>query len=250
MLVFCPRCGAEYPELAPFEHTSLHRAGPATSQCRDCGVAVAKEDFPILEPDDDQVAFVLDDWPVEFRGEATAVLADNGIPYRWEAGFALVVPAEMEDRVDALLDEAEAAAEEGLADDDEDDDYDEEDDADDDGDEDDDALEGEVVDADDEEGDDEVEEDGGDEAQQAMSDLYLVSDRLKDQPWDDALRAEMTQLATQVNALLPPYGIDRRLWNRIGDLAGAVAADIERGAEDDEVAASTVALRLVVRDYV
>ena len=124
MLVFCPRCGAEYPEMAG-------SYGETNNQCRDCGLAVAEEP-PILEPDDDQVAFVLDDWPVEFRGEATAVLVDNGVPYRWEAGFALVVPAEAEDRVDALLDEAEAAAEEGLVDDD---DYDE-DDEDEDGDED------------------------------------------------------------------------------------------------------------------
>ncbi len=247
MLVFCPRCGAEYPEMAG-------SYGETNNQCRDCGLAVAEEPS-ILEPDDDQVAFVLDDWPVEFRGEATAVLVDNGVPYRWEAGFALVVPAEAEDRVDALLDEAEAAAEEGLVDD-EDDEFDEEDDEGDDGDDGDDgeddeaAAEGEVVDADDEEDEEESDEDGGEEAQQAMSDLYLVADRLKDQPWDVGLRAEMTQLATQVNTLLPPYGIDRRLWNRIGDLAGAVSADIERGAEDDEVAASTVELRLAVRDYV
>src|SRR5688572_21100636 len=72
MLVFCPRCGAEYPEMAG-------SYGETNNQCRDCGLAVAEEP-PILEPDDDQVAFVLDDWPVEFRGEATAVLVDNGVP--------------------------------------------------------------------------------------------------------------------------------------------------------------------------
>jgi hypothetical protein len=237
MLVFCPRCGAEYPEM-----TGSY--GETASMCRECGLSVTEEPA-LLEPDDDQVAFVLDDWPVEFRGEATAVLVDNRIPYRWEAGFALVVPAEDEEQVDALLDEAEAAVEEGLADDD----YDEDDEDDE---EYEDALEGEVVDDedDDEDDEDEGDEDGGEEAQQAMSDLYLVADRLKDQPWDVGLRAEMTQLATQVNALLPPYGIERRIWNRIGDLAGAVAADIERGAEDDEVAASTVELRQAVRDFV
>lgn len=239
MIVFCPRCGAEYPEI------TVALTGTQQVQCRDCGLAVTEEPA-MLAPDDDEVAFVLDEWPVTHRGEATAILVENGIPYRWEAGMALVVPGEVEEQVDALLDEAENVADEGDFDDEEDEDGDEGADEGFEGE----VLEGEIVDAADDGEEDEGDEDGGEEAAEAMSDLYLVADRFQHQPWDVPLAADLTKLSTHIATLLPPYGIDRKTWSRLGDLAAAVVTAVEAGAEDDVVAAETRALREFVREYV
>src|SRR2546426_8441898 len=67
----------------------------------------------ILAPskvDDDQVAYELVEWPPEDRIIATDDLVELGIPYRWEDGLVLVVPATVEAQVDALLDEIDENA--------------------------------------------------------------------------------------------------------------------------------------------
>src|SRR5581483_9223733 len=118
----------------------------ATTQvlCIECGLALVDppQILPPAENDNEQVAYDLIEWPPEDRVIATDDLVELEIPYRWEEGVVLVVPAS----ADALVDEidANAAGEEGVA-----------------------ALL-EV----------EAGEDGGEEAATAMGDLFVAADGL------------------------------------------------------------------------
>ncbi len=103
MVSFCPRCGAEFPveALGGYIRVSV--------KCPDCRLAIT--DVPaMLEPSDDEVGYELSEWPVSERGPVTAALIEQEIPYRWEAGLVLVVPASTEEQVDRLLDDLEAVA--------------------------------------------------------------------------------------------------------------------------------------------
>jgi hypothetical protein len=88
---FCPRCGAQFPvEISSY----LVRTDV---RCRDCRLAPT-EAPPVLAPSDDEIGYDLSDWPVTDRGPVTAALVEMTIPYRWEKGLVLVVPASVEER--------------------------------------------------------------------------------------------------------------------------------------------------------
>ena len=214
MILFCPRCGAE---LA----TEFRGAAFETSpRCSQCGVA-ATDLPPMLAPSDAEITYGLDEWPIADRVTLTAVLATDGIPYRWEAGVVLCVPEEVEEVVDGILDELEASGEDGEG-------------------------EGEGEDGGDAEAGDEEPADGGEEAQAAMSDLFVVADRLQHAPRDMLLAGELVEVADVAATSLPPYGIGPAMWRRINDLAAAVV-----DAEDElAVMESAAALRDFLRPHV
>jgi hypothetical protein len=232
MILYCPRCGSEFP--AKFRGEWFD-SGPI---CGDCGVSLG--DPPaMLAPSEAEMTYGLDEWPVADRAAVTAALFDDDVPYRWEAGVVLVVPDAVEALVDGILDDLEGSGpapdlwDDGEA-------------ADPDADLDTDADEADEVDEADEA--DEVEDakeaeeaDGGAEAQAAMSDLFVVADRLQHAPWDPDLIAELETLTAAVGSSLPPYGVDRPTWSRIHDLAAAVGE-----ASDDETASETIA---ALRDF-
>lgn len=183
-------------------------------RCPDCRLAVT-EVPAMLTPSEDEIGYELSDWPVTARGPVTAALVEAGIPYRWESGLVLVVPEVAEERVDAVLDELEEEA----------------DDADADG--------------------EEEEADGGEEAQAAMSDLFVAADRLQHAPFDEALAADLKEAADAVVSSLPPYGIERRVWRHIQDSAAAIVSALEEEETDGEaVAEDTRALREFLWEYV
>jgi hypothetical protein len=210
VISFCPRCGAQFRfdlgiELARTE-----------VRCRDCRLAVT-EVPQMLAPSEDDIGYELEDWPVTVRAPATAALVEMGIPYRWEEGLVLVVPASAEEEVDRLLDQLEAEevfhfpGEEEL------------------------EAEG---------------EDGGEEAQAAMSDLFVAADRFQNSPFDDRAIRVMEESAARVADCLPPYGIERPVWSRIQELAGIVASGLEKAEDFDAVAEDARALRAFLREYV
>lgn len=248
MILFCPRCGAEFPQ--PIRGGWLE----SSRQCSDCGVAIA--DPPaMLAPSDAEVTYGLDEWPVVDRAALTGALTDDAIPYRWEPAVVLVVHESVEAVVDGILDDLEgttdevpeevepAAVPDEIPDDDDDSDDDSHDD-----DSDDDDADGDDSDGDDSDGENAV-ADGGEEAQAAMSDLFLAADRLQHAPWDIVLAEELAVVADIVGVSLPPYGVDAATWSRIHRLALAVdeAAD---GADDAVTAERTIALREFLRPYV
>jgi hypothetical protein len=214
---FCPRCGAELPVDvlgATFVGTK--------AQCPECQVVVDRP-APVLAvgDDEDELDYELDEWGVAERGVLTAALVERGVPYRWEGGLTLVVRVDQEDLVDSLLDDLEDTEWDG-------------DDADDDAD-------------DDEDTDD---EDGGEEAQTAMSDLFVAADRLAHHPDDGGAALQLLAAAEVVDASPPPYGVEAHVWERVGALAEEVTRHLDGAADEDAVAASARTLRDFLRGYV
>lgn len=185
--------------------------------CEACALTLAEPPLLLAPgPADEEVEYSLADWEVPERVAAVSAMADVDIPYRWEPGLVLVVPAVAEEEVDLLLEELGGAVD----DDDEDDDS----------------------------GADEA--DGGEAAQNAMSDLFVVADRLQHDPADPELGTSVTELAELVGESGPPYGIERPVWRRIQALAAAVATALDDGADDEAVAADARSLRDFLRDLV
>jgi hypothetical protein len=213
---FCPRCGAVFAPDVNMEFSSTQLL------CVECGLSL--EDPPAYLPpsdaDDDQIAYDLAEWPAEDRAIASADLVELGIPYRWEDNLVLVVPAGVEEQVDAILDEID----ENAVTDDED------------------AL----VDL-------ETGEDGGEEAATAMSDLFIAADGLSHETYDEERVVEFIEAASAVGQCLAPYGIEPVVWNRIQTEASAIVTALEKGEDGDDDEAVTSAarsLRDLLRNYV
>ena len=213
---FCPRCGAFFAPDVNMEFSTTQLL------CRECGLSL--EDPPAIlapsENDEDQIAYDLAEWPPEDRAIASADLVELGIPYRWEDNIVLVVPAGVEEQVDAILDEIDENA---LASD-----------------------EAALVDL-------ETGEDGGEEAATAMSDMFIAADGLSHDIYDEEKVVEFIEAAAAVGQCLPPYGIEPLVWNRVQTQASAIVTALEKGEEgddDEEVTTAARALRDLLRNYV
>jgi hypothetical protein len=213
---FCPRCGAVFAPDPNLEFASTQVL------CVDCGLSL-EDPPPLLAPsdnDDDQIAYDLVEWPPEDRTIATADLVELGIPYRWEDNIVLIVPAAAEEQVDAILDEIDENAMTG------------------------DEAGGDALLPDD------GGEDGGEEAATAMSDLFIAADGLQHGSFDEERVVEFMEAATAVGQVLPPYGIEARVWSRIQAAAAEIAATLEKGDEEDTAADAAAELRNLLRQYV
>jgi hypothetical protein len=213
---FCPRCGALFAPDVNMEFSTTQVL------CIECGLSL--EDPPLIlapsEVDDEQVAYDLVEWPPEDRAIATADLVELEIPYRWEDGLVLIVPATAEAQVDALLDEIDENAVAG----------------------DEDAL----IEVD-------TGEDGGEEAATAMSDLFIAADGLQHGTYDEEEVVEFMEAAASVASCLPPFGIEPIVWTRVQNEASAIVTALEKGndGDDDEgVITGARALRDLLRHYV
>ena len=211
----CPRCGALFAPDVNLEFSSTQVL------CMECGLSMddPPEMLPPSEIDDEQIAYDLAEWPAGDRAIASADLVELGIPYRWDENLVLVVPAEVEERVDAILDEIDENA---------------------DGDEE--ALEAL-----------ETGQDGGEEAATAMSDLFIAADGLSHETYDEQRVVEFIEAATAVAQSLPPYGIEQIVWNRIQTQASAIVTELEKGEDgddDEDVLTAARALRDLLRHYV
>ena len=213
---FCPRCGAFFAPDVNMEFSTTQVL------CRECGLSL--EDPPAIlapaENEEDQIAYDLAEWPPEDRAIASADLVELDIPYRWEDNIVLVVPAAVEEQVDAILDEIDENA---LASD-----------------------EAALVDL-------ETGEDGGEEAATAMSDMFLAADGLSNDTYDEEKVVEFIEAASAVGQCLPPYGMEPLVWNRIQTEASAIVTTLEKGedGDDDEAVTSAArALRDFLRNYV
>ena len=213
---FCPHCGALFAPDPNLEFSSTQ------ALCVECGLPLeGPAPLPSAENDNEQVAYDLIEWPPEDRVIATDDLVELGIPYRWEDGVVLVVPAAHEAQVDELLDEidANAAGEEGEA-----------------------ALL-EV----------ETGEDGGEEAATAMGDLFVAADGLTHGAYDEAEVVDFIEAARAVGQCLSPFGIEPQVWKRIQNEAAAIVDELEKGNEgdDDEIVTNGArSLRELLRHYV
>jgi hypothetical protein len=212
---YCPRCGAQ------FQVEVLGEMIRANVRCPDCRLAIT-EIPTMLGPSDDEVGYELVDWPVSDRGAVSAALAEVDIPFRWEEGLVIVVPGEVEQQVDQLLDEIQA------------------------------EFAGQSPDAALEAQEERDEADGGEEAHAAMADLFVAADRLQHAPFDKALGDDLLAAVEAVEASLPPFGISRPVWNRVQALGSAVVSHLKEAADDEGEAVTEGAreLRDFLRDYV
>lgn len=241
-------------------------------------------DFDPTNPDVVKVHYDVSAWDFDQRAELSEALADAELPHAWD-GDEVVVPEEVEARVDALFEELEkvlgpfpieldddaASTEFGL------DEWSNEDrnvltealiasevphrwngttvlvaaDAEHAVDDLLDAIEaGELLTS----GDDD--ESGPPEG--VLNDLFLCADRLAKDPLDVKARREAIELREQVDARRPPYGMAQRPWatavgglGSIVELVMAEAADGGRGDKDEsEVIGAAQELRSVLRPYV
>jgi hypothetical protein len=163
---------------------------------------------------DDEVVWELGEWDAGQRLLLEGALVDAGIPHAWEVGD-LVTRAVYEAEVEALLDELDTPAVDDL-----------------------DELEETTT------------EDGGEEAQEAMSDLFVAADRLMHDPGDVEVVDDLLAAAGSVDTLLPPFGVAPGAWDQVRALAAAVRDDLDADADDDVVVRDAQALRDVLRRYV
>ncbi len=189
--------------------------------------------MPALPLDDavEEVAYEVADWPVGTRLRLSSVLAERGVPSRWEPGLNLVVREDDDVRAEAVLDEIEAeelgteGANEQVVDESDDDDE-EYDDA-----ENDDAENDDDVENDDDDGAD----DDGAVAQAAMADLFVAADRLIHAPENLEVAVDLDVAADVVAASPAPFGIDDATWSAIRARAADVRAALD-APESDELA--------------
>jgi hypothetical protein len=180
-------------------------------RCSGCGLAL-EEPPSMLAPSAAEVGYDLSEWPVTDRVSGAAALADLDFPYRWEEDLVLVVPSAVEGQVDGLL----AGLQSGGV-----------------------SFEPEEQNG----------ADGGEEAQTAMADLYVAADRLKDDAYSEGAASDFLAAAAAVGACLPPYGIERQVWQQVQDLAAVVIADVEK-QDDAAIITDARTLRDFLRQYV
>ncbi|MDQ6910822.1 MAG: hypothetical protein M3Z84_08605, partial [Actinomycetota bacterium] len=175
-----------------------------------------------LPPDDaiEEVGYEVADWPVGSRLRLSAVLAERGIPWRWEPGLNLVVRDSDDAITEAVLDEIEATELEA-------------------GDGEDDAVAVALADDDEayddqgENDDDDEEDDDGAVAQAAMADLFVAADRLIRDPESLEVAVDLDTAADVVDASPTPFGIDDATWSTIRQRAAAVRAALDAPDGDE-----------------
>ena len=260
---WCFQCGIEY--------------APTVSDCLECGVALVDEapssTGDVGAPDEEQLAYELHEWAGESRRFLDQVLTGEGIAHAWQ-GATLVVRAADEATVDELLPAAQASGgpvldpgaeklayelAEWAADDQTafsdllsrlgiPHEFDEV------GDlvvlaSDEDAVES-AIDAF-EVGADERPELDGLEGNRVLSELFVACDRLRKDPRDDTGVSRVVDLAPVVAGHRPPFGIDARLWDALGERSTGLVDLLAAGdtPEDELVKAATTlteALRRLV----
>ena len=185
----CPECGAEYT------------AGAAV--CSGCGLLLA----------DDALVYEMDGWEEGERAALDELLDGERIPHRWE-GDDLLVPAEHEGAVDALMDQIEFP--DAL-----------------------DAVEGADAELDDE------------AVYAVMSNLFVAADRLAGERVVDLESAgDLVAASGAASAAPPPYGVDATAWRRVQQLAEGLVGALEAQADDDVVVREAASLRDLLRHYV
>jgi hypothetical protein len=174
---------------------------------------------PTLDPEKEQVVFELEEWSDEKRVALSESLDEAGIPFGFDENDDLVVLEDDEERVEALLDQVDYNF----------------------------SLDASEV----AEGDVGPGEEDGLAAQDAMSELFVASDKLMHDPDQSSAVLRLTDAAAAVEAMAVPYGFAPGAWNEILELTGALRGLLEEpDSDDDAVVEAATALRNVLRQYV
>jgi hypothetical protein len=178
------------------------------------GEAGLREPIPLAD-DAASTEYDLAEWEQSERELITSHLVSRGLPFRWEEDV-LLVGTDHEELVDAILDEVEN--DEGI------------------------ELPDDI--------------DGDDEADQlpfeTLTTFFLAGDRLQRNPLDADGLEQLLSAVDVADPDRPPYGVDKRLWARMCELADDLAAALVDGEEPDVVETQAVAAELhdLLRPYV
>jgi hypothetical protein len=100
-------------------------------------------------------------------------------------------------------------------------------------------------------------EDGGDGTEdrlpfETLTTFFLAGDRLQRNPLDADGLEQLLSATDVADPDRPPYGVDKRLWQRMCELADDLAAALVDGDEPDVVETQAVAAELhdLLRPYV
>lgn len=176
---------------------------------------VAPREPVALAADAASTEYDLAEWEQSERDLITSHLVARGLPFRWEEDV-LLVGTDDEELVDTILDDVEN----------------------------DDGIE--LPDADDD----------GAEADQlpfeTLTTFFLAGDRLQRNPLDADGLEQLLSATDVADPERPPYGVDKRLWLRMCELADDLAAALVDGDEPDVVETQAVAAELhdLLRPYV
>ena len=170
---------------------------------------------PIALPDDAPATeYDLAEWEDAERESITSQLVAGGLPFRWEEDV-LLVGTDHEALVDAILDDVEN-----------------------------------------DDGVDLPDDDSGEEADQlpfeTLTTFFLAGDRLQRNPLDADGLEQLLGATDVADPDHPPYGVDKRLWQRMCELADELAAALVDGDDPDLVETQAVAAELhdLLRPYV
>jgi hypothetical protein len=194
---------------------------------------VESSELPALDPDADQVVYEISGWTDDQRTDLEAALLAEGVPHGIDENGDLVVLEADEERVEPILDRVDME----------------------------DVLTAEKVESDGEPATDAApssatgegaSEEDGLAAQEAMSALFITSDRLiKDPDGRDDI-ARLAEATDRAEALPLPYGFSPAVWDDIKAKAGALR-DLLAGDHDSDIDVVTDAarvLRQTLRQYV
>ena len=174
--------------------------------------AAPREPIPLA---DDAVSteYDLAEWEPSERELVTSHLVARGLPFRWEDEI-LLVGTDDEELVDAILDEVENDDGVDLP--------------------------------------DEGEEDADQLPFETLTTFFLAGDRLQRNPLDADGLEQLLSATDVADPDRPPYGVDKRLWLRMCELADELAAALVDGEEPDVVETQAVAAELhdLLRPYV
>ncbi len=159
----------------------------------------------------DQLVYELDEWSAADRQRLAEELTAGGVPFVWDASDALVVSADDEDAIEAILDAIEYP----------------------------DALEVAL----------EGTGDNDEAAQDALSELFLASDRLMHDPSDEDGMNGLLKTVEVASEVGVPYGLAPATWKAVVEHATELRDGLT--ASDDElIVERATALRSLLRPYV
>jgi hypothetical protein len=157
------------------------------------------------------------EWPAVDRDTVSRAFAVQAVPFRWE-GDTLLVHTSDEAVVESLLDLVEAG-EFG-------------------------AVELDV--------EDEAEEEGDELPFETLTTFFLAGERLRKNPLDADGLEQLIAATELADPAEPPYGVDRRLWERTCELADELAGALVDNDQPDDDRAIELAesLHALLRPYV
>ncbi len=185
------------------------------------GIPGDNEEAALREPvaladDAASTEYDLAEWEQSERDLITSHLVARGLPFRWEEDV-LLVGTDDEELVDSILDDVEN--DEGI------------------------------------ELPDETDEERAEADQlpfETLTTFFLAGDRLQRNPLDADGLEQLLSATDVADPEHPPYGVDKRLWLRMCELADELAAALVDGDEPDVVETQAVAAELhdLLRPYV